>query len=81
MTVKQLIEELKKHNPNMNVLIESRDATDYMCKSSIESVEEGHPYNEDGYSGIDDTEMDEMEFDENDEYVGIPVLLINVGMV
>jgi hypothetical protein len=61
MTVKQLIEELKKHNPNMNVLIESRDATDYMCKSSIESVEEGHPYNEDGYSGIDDTELDEFQ--------------------
>ena len=30
MTVKELIEELKKHNPDMNVLIESNDYSDYM---------------------------------------------------
>ena len=81
MTVKELIEELKKHNPDMNVLIESNDYSDYMYKTPIITITTGHTYNEDGYSGIDDTELDEDMFDENSDYVGTPVLLINIGVV
>ena len=81
MTVKELIEELKKHNPDMNVLIESNDYSDYMYKTPITTITTGHPYNESGYSGVDDTELDEDMFDENSDYIGTQVLLINIGVV
>ena len=84
MTVKELIEELKKHNPDMNVLIESNDYSDYTYKTPITTITTGHPYNESGYSGVDDTELDEVDeamFDENSDYIGTPVLLINIGVV
>ena len=85
MTVKELIEKLKEYNPEMNVLIESKDPTYYMYKSQIKTIGEGHPYDEGGYSGLDETGMIEMtaaEFDEDtDEFIGEKVLLINIGMV
>lgn len=81
MTVKELIEKLKEYNPEMNVLIESKDVTYYMYKSPIKTIGEGHPYDEGGYSGIDNKEINEMEFDEMDEFIGEKVLLIDIGMV
>ena len=81
MTVKELIEKLKEYNPDMNVLIESKDPTYYMYKSQIKTIGEGHPYDEGGYSGIDNTKINEMEFDEMDEFIGEKVLLIDIGMV
>jgi hypothetical protein len=82
MTVKELIEKLKEYNPDMNVLIESKDPTYYMYKSQIKTIGEGHPYDEGGYSGIDNKEMSVNEFDEfTDEFFGEKVLLIDIGMV
>ena len=82
MTVKELIEKLKEYNPEMNVLIESKDPTYYMYKSQIKTIGEGHPYDEGGYSGIDHTEMSVNEFDEfTDAFIGEKVLLIDIGMV
>jgi hypothetical protein len=87
MTVKELIEQLSKFDPETEVLGMCTDPTDYTYKSPIESIELGDPYDTNGYSGVDDEELDYSKCYEEDEetgeetYVGPKVVLLNIGDV
>ena len=88
MTVKQLIEELSKFNPETEVLGMCTDPTDYTYKVPIDSIELDSPYDTNGYSGIDGSYIDELSvddyevlYDEDDEYVGPKVVILNLGII
>ena len=87
MTVKELIEQLSKFNPGVQVIGMCTDPTDYTFKVPIESIELDSPYDSNGYSGIDGSEVDWVEcYDEDEEtgeeiYIGKNVVLINLGTV
>lgn len=81
MTVKELMEILKEQNPDMKVLITVTDPTDYTYKVSIEEIRVGDPYDSNGYSGVTGEELEADEFDEDDQFIGENVLLIDVGTV
>jgi hypothetical protein len=87
MNVKQLIEQLSKFDPETEVLGVCTDPTDYTYKVEIESIKLGSPYDSNGYSGVDSSEMDwdgcysEDEETGEDTYIGPKVVLINLGDV
>jgi hypothetical protein len=87
MKVKELIEELSKLDPNMEVLGKCTDPTDYTYKSPIKSIEIDTPFDDNGYSGVDDSEMEWDECYEEDEetgeeiYIGPKVVIIDLGDV
>lgn len=81
MTVKQLIEQLSSFNPETEVLGMFTDPTDYTFKTSIKSIEFDSPYDENGYSGVDDSEIEDDHYDDEGEYIGPKVVLINLGIV
>jgi hypothetical protein len=87
MKVKELIEELSKFDPETVVLGMCTDPTDYTYKTPFESIELGDPYDTNGYSGVDDEELDYSKcYEENEEtgdetYVGPKVVLLNLGVV
>lgn len=87
MTVKQLIEQLNQFDPETQVLGMCTDPTDFNYKVPVESVFLGDPYDSNGYSGVDSSEMDwEKCYDEDEEtgeetYIGPKVVLINLGDV
>ena len=84
MTIKQLIEQLSQFDPNTEVLGMCTDPTDYTYKVPIQSVGLGDPYDDNGYSGIDGSTIDDASDDywmDDYEYVGPKVLLINIGDV
>lgn len=73
MKVKDLIEQLSKFDPETEVLGMCTDPTDYTYKVSIKSIEFDSPYDENGYSGVDGSEIDD-NIVEN-------VVLLNLGDV
>jgi len=95
MTIKQLIEQLSQFDPNTEVLGTCTDPTDYTYKVKIESIELGSPYDDNGYSGVDGSLINDLYVDEYNEetgeeiqsepyddeynYIGPKVLLINIG--
>jgi len=87
MKVKDLIEQLSKFDSETEVLGMCTDPTDYTYKTSIKSIILDNPYDENGYSGIDGSEVDFEECYEEDEetgdetYIGTKVVLINLGDV
>ena len=87
MKVKDLINELSQFDPETEVLGMCSDPTDFVYKVSIKSVNFGDPYDSNGYSGIDGSEIDWVEcYDEDGDtgkeiYIGTPVVLINLGDV
>jgi hypothetical protein len=87
MTVKDLIEQLSKFNPETEVLGMYTDPTNYTYKVPIKSIDFSDPYDSNGYSGIDGSEIDWEEcYDEDGDtgeeiYIGTPVILINLGDV
>ena len=87
MTVKELIEKLSTFVPEREVLGKCTDPTDYTYKSMIESIYLGDPFDTNGYSGLDDEEMEwEKCYDEDEEtgeetYIGPKVVLIDLGIV
>ena len=87
MTVKELIEQLNKLHPESEVLGVCTDPTGYTYKNQIQDIEIGNPFDSNGYSGIDDEELDwdehYIETEETDEpiYIGPLVVLINIGRV
>jgi len=76
MTVKDLIEELSKFDPETEVLGMCTDPTDYTYKVPIQSIEWNDPYDSNGYSGVDGSEMDG-----EDSYIVRKVVLLNLGDV
>ena len=84
MTVKQLIEQLNQFDPETQVLGMCIDTSDYVCKKPIETIYLGNPFDSNGFSGVDNTEIDDMDdslFDDEGEYIGKKVLLIDLGDV
>lgn len=87
MTVKELIEQLSKFHPESEVLGMCTDPTGYTYKNQIQDIEIGSPFDSNGYSGIDDEELDWGEhYDEDEEtgediYIGPLVVLVNIGRV
>ena len=83
MKVKELIEQLSKFDSETEVLGMCTDPTDYTYKVPIESIIFDSPFDENGYSGVDGSEMDDDVdyWDDNDDYVGPKVVLINLGDV
>jgi hypothetical protein len=87
MKIKELIEELSKFDPETEVLGMCTDPTGFNYKSPIKSIYFGNPYDSNGYSGIDSSEMDWSEcYDEDEDtgeeiYIGTPVILLDLGDV
>lgn len=87
MTVKQLTDLLSTFDPETEILCEVTDPTDYTYKVQIKTVGLGDPFDTNGYSGIDDSEMDwdkcyvESEDSGEETYVGPKVVLLDLGVV
>jgi len=87
MTVKQLIEQLNQFNPETQVLGLCTDPTDFNYKSPIKSIFLGDPFDSNGYSGVDSSELDwDVHYYEDEtmgepEYIGPKVVLLNLGDV
>jgi hypothetical protein len=87
MTVKELIEQLGKFDPETEVLGMCVDPTNYTYKSPIQSIEFDTPFDDSGYSGVDGSELDwdthyfEDEIMDEPEYIGPKVVLLNIGDV
>jgi hypothetical protein len=87
MKIKELIEELSKFDPETEVLGMCTDPTGFNYKSPIKSIDFGNPYDSNGYSGIDSSEMNWSEcYDEDEDtgeeiYIGTPVILLDLGDV
>lgn len=75
MNVKELIEQLSQYDPETEVMGMVTDPTDWTYKVDIESIEFDSPH-DDGSVDYDDN-----DYDEDDEYVGKKVVLINLGVV
>lgn len=78
MTVKELIEILSQYDPETEVMGMVTDPTDWTYKVDIESVEYDNPL---GDGDGDDGDIDDDTFNEDGEYVGPKVVLINLGIV
>jgi hypothetical protein len=87
MKVKDLIQELSKFDPETEVLGMCTDPTDFTYKVPIKSIILDDPYDSNGYSGIDGSEVDWIEcYNEDEEtgeetYIGPKVVLLNLGDV
>jgi hypothetical protein len=82
MTVQELIQELSKFDPETPVIGMCTDPTDYTYKVPIESVEFDNPYDSNGFSGINSQEDDDRDyFDDDHNYIGPKVVIINLGDV
>ena len=80
MKVKDLIEKLKQFDPELNVVGSCIDHTDYTCKTKIIDVSIGDPYDDNGFSSVDNSEVDyDTEYDNNLKYIGVPVVIIDLG--
>lgn len=83
MKVKDMIEQLSKFDPETEVIGSCTDPTDYNYKVPIESIELDDPYDSNGFSGVDGSEMeDDVEYwNEHNDYIGPKVVIINLGDV
>lgn len=81
MKVKDLIEQLNKFNPEIEVIGSCTDPTDYTYTVPIESVELDSPYDSNGYSGVDGSESEDDVYDDEGDYIGPRVVVINLGVV
>ena len=82
MTVQELINKLQQFDPQIEVVCSIMDHTDWGYKLPINEIELGDPYDESGYSAIDNSGS-EMDYDtcynDEDEYVGPKVVVIDLG--
>jgi hypothetical protein len=84
MTVKELIEQLKQFDLETPVIGMCTDPTGYTYKVPISEVVSDSPYDSNGYSGVDGSEMDkDVKYWDHDidEYIGPEVVLIDLGTV
>jgi hypothetical protein len=74
MKVKELMEQLSTFDPETEVICSYVDHTDYTYKLPVAALVLDSPYDSNGYSGIDGTEIDEDGYDdhwdEEGEYIG-----------
>lgn len=87
MKVKDLIQELIKFDPETEVLGMCTDPTDYTYKVPIKKITLDNPFDSNGYSGVDGSEVEWVEcYDEDEEtgeelYIGPKVVLLDLGDV
>jgi hypothetical protein len=87
MTVKELIDKLQQFDPETEVVCSVMDHTDFGYKVPIGKIELGDPYDEGGYSAIDNSEMDwDKCYFENEnmsevKYVGPECVVIDLGQI
>jgi len=73
MTVEKLISLLGQFDPNSKVKVEVADPTDWVYKVDIENIYLGSPDSE------DDIDVD--QYDDEGEYIGEFIVLLNIGTV
>jgi hypothetical protein len=82
MTVQELINKLQQFDPQTEVVCSIMDHTDWGYKLPINEIELGNPYDEGGYSAIDNSEMDyDTCYNDEDEYVGSKAVVIDLGQL
>jgi hypothetical protein len=82
MTVQELINKLQQFDPQTEVVCSIMDHTDWGYKLPINEIELGNPYDEGGYSAIDNSEMDyDTCYTDEDEYVGPKAVVIDLGQL
>jgi hypothetical protein len=82
MTVQELINKLQQFDPQTEVVCSIMDHTDWGYKLPINEIELGNPYDEGGYSAIDNSEMDyDTCYNDEDEYVGPKAVVIDLGQL
>jgi hypothetical protein len=81
MKVKELIEQLSKFDPETEVLGSCVDPTDFVYKVSIDSIVLDSPFDSNGYSSVDGSEMDDDMWDNEGNFIGEGVVVINLGDV
>lgn len=84
MIVQELIDQLSKFDPQTPVIGSTTDPTDYTYKVSIVSIELDNPYDENGFSDViewGDNESEDDLYDNNGEYIGPKVVIIDLGLV
>lgn len=75
MTVRELIEQLSKVNPETKIFTSITDPSDYTLTSELNSIElESELY---GDNICDDESFDDM-FNDEGEFIGEPVLVIKL---
>ena len=83
MKVKELIEQLSKFDPETEVLGQVTDHTDYTYTLPIQDMDLDSPYDSNGIHGVDGSDLDDVDSDdfwnENDDYVGPKVVVIEFG--
>ena len=78
MTVKDLITLLEGFDPSLEVAISVGDVgAEIPNKLNIDSVDMGSPYDDQGYSVLDNSEIPDEYFDDECNYIGPKMLLIN----
>jgi hypothetical protein len=81
MKVKDLIEQLSKFDPETEVIGSCVDPTDFVYKVSIDSIVLDSPFDSNGYSGVDGSEMGDDMWDNEGNFIGEGVVVINLGDV
>lgn len=81
MKVKELIEKLKTFNPETEVICSVTDPTDFTYKVPIDDIRLDSPFDSNGDSGVDDSEMEDELWDDEGNYVGEEVVTIDLGVV
>lgn len=74
MKVKDLIQELSEFDPEMDVVVKTTDPGGYTYSTTIDSIDVGSEFDDNGFSGIDGHEVGE---DDNN----IGVVVIDLGIV
>lgn len=81
MTVKDLIEQLSEFNPETEVICSVTDPTDYTYKVPIDDIRLDSPFDSNGYSGVDGSEIEGDVYDDDFEFIGEKVVIIDLGVV
>lgn len=82
MTVQELINKLQQFDPQTEVVCSIMDHTDWGYKLPINEIELGDPYDEGGYSAIDNSEIDyDTCYNDEDVYVGPKAVVIDLGQL
>lgn len=87
MNVKELIDKLQQFDPETEVVCSIMDHTDFGYKVPIGKIELGDPYDESGYSAIDNSEKDwdECYYEDDDTeepvYIGPKCVVIDLGQI
>jgi len=81
MKVKELIELLSKFDGEKEVIGSCIDPTDFTYKVSIESIRLDSPFDSNGYSGVDGSEMEDDFWDDEGNFIGNEVVIIDLGVI